>query len=148
MAYRITITGLFHATHALRLSHGRLEPRHAHHWRVTVTVAAARLNRIEVVMDFHLLERQLAQVLAGWEGRDLNRTPPFAAAGGRPALNASAERVAWWVGRRLMPGLPAGVYLAGVEVEEEPGCIACFVPGPGRTRRSPAKRSGGAPRRK
>jgi len=129
MPYSITITGRFHATHALRLGDGAFETPHAHDWHVKATVAGPRLNRIEVVMDFHLLERRLARALAELEGKDLNRVPPFARRRGNFALNASAERVAWWVGRRLAEGLPAGVRLTAVEVEEEPGCSACFTPG-------------------
>jgi 6-pyruvoyltetrahydropterin/6-carboxytetrahydropterin synthase len=132
--------GGFHATHALRLYDGRREAAHAHHWRVKVTVAAVRLDRIEVVMDFHALERKLAAVLGAWEGRDLGRVAPFAGRDGARGINPSAERVAAWVGAQVGAGLPRGVRLAGVEVEEEPGCVAGFVPGAAGRKR---KRIGG-----
>jgi 6-pyruvoyltetrahydropterin/6-carboxytetrahydropterin synthase len=126
MPYTITIAAGFHAAHALRLYRGQREKTHAHDWRVTVTVAAGRLDRIDVVMDFHLLERKLAAILAELEGRDLATLAAFARA------NPSAERVAAWIATKLLPQLPRAVKLAAVGVEEEAGCVATYAPGPVR----------------
>ena len=50
-------TRSFSAAHQLRLYDGSLEPLHGHNWQVKVTVVAAKLDSIGVVMDFHELER-------------------------------------------------------------------------------------------
>jgi 6-pyruvoyltetrahydropterin/6-carboxytetrahydropterin synthase len=139
MPYTITITGGFHATHALRLYDGQTEKAHGHDWRVTVTAAAGRLDRIDVVMDFHLLERKMAAILSELKGRDLGKLPPFAGGKGSAAINPSAERVAEWIAGKLGAQLPRRVKLAAVAVEEEPGCIATYRPGAARGR---AKRGG------
>ena len=113
MAFEITTTRGFSAAHQLRLYDGSLEPVHGHNWRVKVTVAAAKLDAIGVVMDFHELERLVDAITAPMHNRHLNELPPFAS-----GLNPSAENVALHVGNTLAGRLPANVRLAGVEVWE------------------------------
>jgi 6-pyruvoyltetrahydropterin/6-carboxytetrahydropterin synthase len=119
--FGITTTRFFSAAHALRLYDGSLEPVHGHNWRVKVTVAAAKLDAIGVVMDFHELERLLDLVLAPLHNRHLNEVAPFAA-----ELNPSAENVALHVGRSLR--LPNGVTLECVEVWETDNNSALYRP--------------------
>jgi 6-pyruvoyltetrahydropterin/6-carboxytetrahydropterin synthase len=111
MQFEISTIRSFSAAHALRLYDDSLEPVHGHNWRVKVTVAAAKLDAIGVVMDFHELERLVDLILAPLHNRHLNEVAPFAA-----ELNPSAENVALHVGRSLR--LPNGVGLKCVEVWE------------------------------
>ena len=122
--YDITVHRVFAAAHAIRLYDGSREPLHGHNWTVDVTVAADGLDDIEVVMDFHALERSLDLVLGRADNRSLNDVEPFA--GGR--VNPTAERVAWWIGTEMAPGLPAGARLRSVRVGEAPGCTATYRP--------------------
>jgi len=110
MAYLIRTTRRFSAGHQLKLYDGSLEPIHGHNWRVTVTVAAEKLDAIGVVMDFHELERLVDAIVQPFHNRHLNELPAFA------TLNPSAENVAVYVSRAL--GLPKGVALRSVEVWE------------------------------
>ena len=112
MSFEITTTRTFAAAHQLRLPDGSLEPMHGHNWRVKVTVAAARLDALGTVMDFHELERLVDRVTGPMHNRHLNELAPFAV-----ELNPSAENVAFHVARSL-PALPPGVQLARVEVWE------------------------------
>lgn len=114
----ITATLTFTASHQLRLYDGSLEPLHEHLWAVKVTVSAAELDRIGVVMDFHDLERRIQAVIAPFEGRRLNDLPPFV------ATNPSAENVALHIARTL--ALPDTVQLESVEVWETPENSAIF----------------------
>ena len=111
MPFEITTTRTFAAAHQLRLPGGGIEPLHGHNWRVKVTVAAAKLDALGTVMDFHELERLLDAVLAPMHNRHLNELEPFIA-----ELNPSAENVAFHVARSLR--LPAGVRLERVKVWE------------------------------
>ena len=120
MPFEIRITRSFSASHQLRLYDQSLEPWHKHNWQVTLAVAAPGLDRIGVVMDFHDLERQLDDILNPMHNRHLNDLPAFA------ALNPTAENVAWHIGQGMK--LPAGVKLAGVQVQEATGCIAVSRP--------------------
>lgn len=120
--YEVSVSAWFAAAHQLRLADGSLEPLHGHNWRVTVTFAGPRLDGMEVLLDFVALRKRLDAALAGWHDRNLNDLADFA---GR---NPSAELVAFTLAARMSDGLPAGVRLQAVEVEEAPGCIARYRP--------------------
>jgi len=94
MPFEITTTRHFSAAHALRLYDGSLEPLHGHNWVIQVTVRAAGLDPIGVVMDFHELERQVDAIVAPLHNRHLNETLPA-------GLNSSTENVALHVGRSI-----------------------------------------------
>src|SRR4051812_36895680 len=118
MPFAITTTREFSAAHQLRLYDGSLEPLHGHNWRVKVTVAAAKLDAIGVVMDFHELERLVDEIIADLHNRHLNETPAFARA------NPTAENVAGHFAQSLK--LPDGVRLVSVEVWETSGNSAVW----------------------
>jgi 6-pyruvoyltetrahydropterin/6-carboxytetrahydropterin synthase len=120
MPFEITATRRFNASHQLRLYDGSLEARHSHDWQVKVTVAAAKLDRIGVVMDFHELDRLLAGIIQKMEGRHLNDLAEFA------IDNPSAENVSQLIGKTL--GLPEGARLLSVEVWEMPEFSAIYRP--------------------
>lgn len=115
---------------------GGLEPYHEHDWHVTVRVEAAELDALETVMDFHELERQLAEVCAEFEGKNLNDIPPFAHTDDLTAMrNPSAERVTERIAELLnlslyktdsTETLRRGVRLLEVRVTEAPGCLAIW----------------------
>src|SRR5437016_11048358 len=110
MSFEITTTREFSAAHQLRLYDGSLEPLHGHNWRVKVTVAAAKLDAIGVVMDFHELERLVDEIVAGLHNRHLNETSAFA------QVNPTAEHVAGQFAHSLK--VPGGVRVVSVVVCE------------------------------
>ena len=110
MPFEITTTRNFSASHQLRLYDGSLEPLHGHNWKVKVSIAAAKLDPIGVVMDFHDLERRLNLIVDLLHNRHLNEIPPF------DTYNPSAEQVAGHIGSALQ--LPDDVKLISVEVWE------------------------------
>ena len=120
MPYQISAVARFSASHQLRLYDGSLEPLHGHNWVATARVAATKLDAIGVVMDFHELERLLAELCQPMHNRHLNDLPAF------ETLNPSAENVAGTIGKNLM--LPQGVWLVSVEVQETPDCRALYLP--------------------
>ncbi|MGA2497031.1 MAG: 6-carboxytetrahydropterin synthase [Tepidisphaeraceae bacterium] len=118
--FEITTTRSFSAAHALRLYDGSMEPLHGHNWKVKVTVAAAALDAIGVVMDFHELERLVDAVLAPLNNANLGDVEPFR------HLNPSAEHVAWHVAQSLV--LPKHARLVSVEVWETETNSAVYRP--------------------
>ena len=120
MSFRITTTQEFAASHQLRLYDGSLESLHGHNWKVTVTVGAAELDEIGLVMDFHVLDRRLERILRELHNHHLNEVEMF---GGR---NPSAENVALTIAENLR--LPRKVELVSVEVWETEGNSAVYVP--------------------
>jgi 6-pyruvoyltetrahydropterin/6-carboxytetrahydropterin synthase len=120
MPFAISIIRHFPAGHQLRMYDGSLEPLHEHDWVVKVTVSAAELDEIGVVMDFHELERRLDELIAPLWDRSLNDVPAFA------QVNPSAEQVARHIARGLR--LAEGVSLSEVEIWETPENSASYRP--------------------
>jgi 6-pyruvoyltetrahydropterin/6-carboxytetrahydropterin synthase len=120
MPFEITTTRHFAAAHQLVLYDGSLEPLHGHNWVVKITVAAAQLDAIGTVMDFHDLERRSDAVVAPMHNRHLNELEPF------KKLNPSAENVAFHIANALE--LPKSVRLLSVEVWETPENSAVYRP--------------------
>lgn len=118
--YELRIERVVHATHAIRLYDGSLEEPHAHDWEFFVRVASDGLDTIEVVMDFHELERIVDGVLSPLRDADFNEHAMFA------DVNPTAERVAELVYKAIGPQLSDGVRLTRVTVTEAPGCRASY----------------------
>lgn len=112
MKFEITVKATFSASHQLRLYDGSLEALHGHNWTVVVTVGAEQLDSIGVVMDFHVLERRIEEILKPFHDRHLNQVEPFT------TCNPSAEHVALHLARNLK--LPERVALLAVEAWEMP----------------------------
>ncbi|MFQ5807512.1 MAG: 6-pyruvoyl tetrahydropterin synthase family protein [Phycisphaerae bacterium] len=121
--FEVSVSGRFAAAHQLRLSGGTLEPLHTHDWRVTVTFAGSKLDGTGVLLDFAEIQPRVDELLATLHDRRLNDLPAFA------RRNPSAENVALHIAEQLGQGLPTGVRLRCVEVEEEPGRVARYRPG-------------------
>ena len=118
--YELRIEREFTAAHALKLYDGTMEPMHEHIWRVLVHVQSAELDAMEVVMDFHELEKIVGGALGPLDGTRLNDVKAFA------TVNPSAERVAEHIYKVIAPNLPLPVKLTCVTVTEAPGCRASF----------------------
>lgn len=122
--YQIITEASFTASHALRLPDGSYEPVHSHDWPVAVTLQSERLDDMDCVMDFHKLEKIVAEVLDPWHEQHLNDVEPFA----DEAINPSAERVAEQIALAVMSRLPQGVELVEARIGEAEGCTAVFRP--------------------
>jgi 6-pyruvoyltetrahydropterin/6-carboxytetrahydropterin synthase len=118
MPFEIHITREFSAAHQLRLYDEILEPLHGHNWQVRVSVAAEKLDRIGVVMDFHELERIVDAVIGPMHNRNLNEMPEFA------SQNPSAENIALHMAQSL--ALPSHIKLLAVAVWETSQCCAVW----------------------
>ena len=128
--YQITVSRIFSAAHAIRIYDGSLEPLHGHNWTVEVTVEASQLDAIEVVMDFHQLEKIVDELIEHVHNKNLNEIAPFGRGTdhGPSQVNPTAERVAWWLGTQITQALPEHAHLASVRVGEASGCTATYRP--------------------
>ena len=120
--FEVTVNGRFVATHNLRLPDGSTEQRHEHVWRVTVTYAGPELDNVGFLADFLVVRGRLEELLSAVQDRHLNDLPAFA------ACNPSAENVARYLAEQLPGEFPGPARLKSVAVEEEPGCVATYLP--------------------
>lgn len=118
--YELSVEREFCAAHAI-LINGRREPVHGHNWRVTIVVAGSTLDENDLVCDFHVLERDIDEVISRFNNADLNTTTPF------DRINPTAERVAQHIGEEVAKKLPVRVKMLRTTVTEAPGCKASFV---------------------
>jgi len=111
------LTAEFPATHRIRIdSRGTLEPLHAHNWRVSASLRAARAEEASV---------QARAVLDAWvarhEGACFNDVPPF------DTINPTAEEVARSLAEHLDRELP-DIEVRSVEIGEAAGFSATYRP--------------------
>ncbi|MBI3861272.1 MAG: 6-pyruvoyl tetrahydropterin synthase family protein [Planctomycetia bacterium] len=149
--YRVRVTKdhlVFSAAHFITLSGNICERLHGHNWRVAVEVAGA-LDENFYVVDFIALRDAVQSIVAELDHRMLVPTEhrsmsvwtsereveitfddrrwvfPRDDCALLPVENTTAERLAWWIGRRLREALPADalrlVTSLDVEVEENFG---------------------------
>ena len=128
MAIELTRTVAFRAVHRMyrtdwspernRQAFGPLSdpPGHPHDYTCAVTVSGPLDPAMGMVMDLVELDRILRdQIVAPFEGRNLNLDVAEFASGTLP----TCESLAALVFRRVAPRLPAGVTLARVRVAED-----------------------------
>ncbi len=92
--FELSIETAFAAAHALVIQ-GAREPVHGHNWHVTVVAAGETLDADGLLVDFHLLESLLAEIVAPMRNNDLARVAPF------DSINPSAELVAKHIGDEM-----------------------------------------------
>jgi len=89
--YELTIETGFASAHQLRGYKGKCENLHGHNWKVQISVAAERLNDIDIAIDFHDLKKIANEVISPLDHAYLNDIFPFT------EKNPSSENVAKWI---------------------------------------------------
>ncbi len=118
--YEISIEREFCARHTLEQHDGSKENMHEHKWQITVGVTCDELDSMDIVMDFHELEKIADDVIGRLDGKVLNELVNFA------SVNPSAERVARHIYDAIARQLENRVKLSCVTVTEAPGCKAAY----------------------
>jgi len=112
--YELTVIAGFAAAHNLRDYDGECERIHGHNWRVTAIVAAEKLDKIGLVLDFKVIKKGLTDILNTLDHRHLNDVEPF------NIENPSSENIARYVFEeleRFVDGLGEKVAGQGVHVK-------------------------------
>jgi 6-pyruvoyltetrahydropterin/6-carboxytetrahydropterin synthase len=93
--YVIKILSHFSGAHRLRYLHGKCEELHGHNWKVEVSVAARRLGKEGIVIDFQVLKQKVEKVLKTLDHTFLNDHPYFS------TKEPSSENIAKYIFDRL-----------------------------------------------
>ncbi len=88
-------------------------------------LACAALDGLETVLDFHVVEQWLGEIVGRWRDMNINEIEPF-----RSRVNPSAERIAEEIGRQIGARLgDQRVTVAEVRVTEAAGCVGIWMGG-------------------
>lgn len=104
--YELTVELTFSSAHSLRGYEGSCENLHGHNWKVEVTVEAAGLDNLGMVMDFKRIKNEAKKVIDALDHRFLNEVPPF------DTINPTAENIA----ASIYAGVGASLNGGGVRV--------------------------------
>jgi 6-pyruvoyltetrahydropterin/6-carboxytetrahydropterin synthase len=86
--FEVTVEDTFAAGHALRGYRGKCENPHGHNYRIKVTLAGEKLDKIGLLFDFKDLKQVMGEVIDRLDHQFLNDIEPFT------ELNPSAENLA------------------------------------------------------
>lgn len=75
--FRLTIHTYFAAAHNLINYQGDCENLHGHNWKVEVTVAARKLDKAGLGIDFKILKSETRTMLEQLDHKYLNELEPF-----------------------------------------------------------------------
>ncbi len=98
--FRVRVATRFEAAHHLTSYRGRPEPAHGHSWRVEAVVGAAELDGEGISVDFLEVRRNLDDLAARFDHRDINQVSPF------DRVSPTTERIAAWFFKHLAARLP------------------------------------------
>ncbi len=120
--YYLTIHTQFAAAHNLIHYQGDCENLHGHNWKVEVTVAARKLDKSGLGVDFKILKRETNCQLDLLDHKYLNDLPDFR------ELSPSSENIARFLFERLQGVLDDGnVSVEKVTVWESDHACASYV---------------------
>ena len=119
--YKVCVRRHFDAAHALRGYGGKCENLHGHRWEIVVCIESQHLDEVGMAFDFALLKQELDGVLARFDHRNLNETPPF------DDINPSSENIARTIYQELEQRLPSAG-LEKVQAWESPDAWATYIP--------------------
>lgn len=114
----------FEAAHHLRSYKGAPEPAHGHSWKVSVELAADRLDAEGIGFDFVTARKALLDLAAPFEHRDINTVPPF------DEISPTTEQLAVHFCEEMQRRLP-GARVVSATVSEGPDCHATYFAGSG-----------------
>lgn len=127
--WQLKIYGEFSAAHALRNYNGKCEHLHGHNFKVEATVQGKELDPATgMMLDFSILKRYLANVLASLDHAVLNDMPPF------DIINPSSENLAKYIWEQFCKKLAENIeaqdrkiFVAEVGVAEKDAQKAIWV---------------------
>ena len=119
--YELSVEQTFKAAHAITIA-GVAEQPHEHDWVIKVVVEGDELDGDSLLVDFHLIENQLAKVIEPFIDQDIGDVEPF------NTRNPTAELIAQHIAEQMNVLLPSGVKIKCVSLTEAPNCIATFRP--------------------
>jgi 6-pyruvoyltetrahydropterin/6-carboxytetrahydropterin synthase len=93
--YELKVISRFAAAHQLTMVGSKCENMHGHNWKIEVYLAGDKLDRAGVVMDFGIIKRHVADIMALLDHKYLNELEYF------QDTQPSSENIAFIIAREL-----------------------------------------------
>ena len=116
--YKLNVKAEFSSAHNLRGYHGKCEELHGHNWKVEVTAASKKLDKIGMVMDFKKIKEALKSVIEPLDHKYLNNLAHF------KKINPTSENIAKFIYDNLKLKIP---FLSSVTVWENDTSSAAYT---------------------
>lgn len=120
--YYLKVKSHFDSAHFLRNYEGKCANIHGHTWKIEIVVKGSQLNEQGLLIDFGVLKKMLAEVVADFDHKLINDLEEF----GPGKLNPTAENIAYYIYKRLNPILPNETVLDSVEIWESEKASAIY----------------------
>jgi len=98
--YSIKVEASFSSAHNLRGYKGKCEELHGHNWKIEVSAAKYKLDKVGMVADFKLLKAHLCGILDKLDHKYLNNIPYFT------KVNPTSENIAKFIYDSLRARVP------------------------------------------
>ena len=93
--FEVKIESHFSAAHHLLNYDGECEHQHGHNWKVEVFAQGENLDKSGILIDFKILKKEVSEVLALLDHKDLNELEFFA------GMSPSSEMIARFIYKEL-----------------------------------------------
>lgn len=121
--FELKILTDFSAAHQLQMVGDKCENLHGHNWRVEVCVVGETLDEAGVLIDFGILKKQVAEVMATLDHKFLNDLPHFS-----DQRQPSSEHIAIYIAQQVQARLDApGVKVSRVSAWESDNACATYI---------------------
>lgn len=117
--FRLIVKSKFSSAHKLREYQGKCEKLHGHNWNIEAVVAAGKLDKLGLVLDFRIFKEKLTKVLETLDHKYLNDIEYF------KKNNPSSEHIAKYIYAHLKKEL-SGYKLQEVKVWETDTSCAVY----------------------
>lgn len=120
--FELTTIVEFEAAHCLPDYPGKCNRLHGHNWKVEVTIAGEKLDRLGMLIDFRELKQEVNKIIDTLDHYYLNELEPF------QQINPTAENIAYYIYTKLSVSLnnKNGLCVKLVKVWESPHSAAVY----------------------
>ena len=120
--YELKVVTHFAAAHQLTMVGAKCENMHGHNWKIEVYVTGEKLDQAGVLMDFGVVKKHVAEIMALLDHKYLNELDYF------QHDQPSSENIAYFVAQELRKKIDnSAVSVSRVKAWESEDACATFI---------------------
>ena len=120
--YELKVVTHFAAAHQLTMVGAKCENMHGHNWKIEVYVTGEKLNQAGVLMDFGVVKKHVAEIMALLDHKYLNELDYF------QHDQPSSENIAYFVAQELQKKIDnSAISVSRVKAWESDDACATYI---------------------